>query len=125
MRTKTFRNTVQITSILCSILLFVAVLSAPREYYWLLRTIVSIGAVLVIIKNITTPYWVLLFLVVAVLFNPIFPIYLYKKMLWIPLDIISGLLFLIEIIANRPKPKTKKSIIQKKAMKTYQRDRML
>ncbi|WP_371812646.1 DUF6804 family protein, partial [Aquimarina sp. U1-2] len=56
-----------------------AVLKAPREYYWLLRTVISIGAVLVIIKNITATHWVFLFLIVTVLFNPIFPIYLYKK----------------------------------------------
>ncbi|GAA3644545.1 DUF6804 family protein [Flavivirga jejuensis] len=122
MSTKTFHNTVRITSIICAILLFMAVLKAPREYYWLLRTVVSIGAVLVIIKNITT-YWVLLFLIVAILFNPIFPIYLYKKVLWMPLDIITGLLFLIEIIIN--KPKIEKVIIQKKEEKKYQRDRIL
>ncbi|WP_394369015.1 DUF6804 family protein [Hyunsoonleella ulvae] len=79
-----------------------AVLKAPREYYWLLRTVISIGAVLVIIKNITATHWVFLFLIVTVLFNPIFPIYLYKKILWIPLDIITGVLFLIEIITNPP-----------------------
>ncbi|WP_142783815.1 DUF6804 family protein [Changchengzhania lutea] len=100
-----------------------AVLKAPREYYWLLRTVVSIGAVLVIFKNIATTYWVLLFLIVAILFNPIFPIYLYKKVLWMPLDIITGLLFLIEIITN--KPKTEKVIIQKKEEKKYRRDRIL
>ncbi|MDO5987114.1 hypothetical protein Q4Q39_06790 [Flavivirga amylovorans] len=123
MSTKTFHNTVRITSIICAILLFMAVLKAPREYYWLLRTVVSIGAVLVIFKNIATTYWVLLFLIVAILFNPIFPIYLYKKVLWMPLDIITGLLFLIEIITN--KPRTEKVIIQKKEEKKYRRDRIL
>lgn len=123
MSTKTFHNIVRITSILCAILLFMAVLKASREYYWLLRTVVPIGAVLVIIKNTTTIYWMLLFLVVAILFNPIFPIYLYKKVLWMPLDIITGLLFLIEIITN--KPKTEKVLIQKKEEKKYQRDRIL
>ena len=123
MSTKIFHNTVRITSIICAILLFMAVLKAPREYYWLLRTVVSIGAVLVIIKNIETTYWVLLFLIVAILFNPIFPIYLYKKVLWMPLDIITGLLFLIEIITN--KPKTEKIIIQKTEEKKYRRDRIL
>ncbi len=123
MSTKIFHSTVRIISVICAILLFMAVLKAPREYYWLLRTVVSIGAVLVIFKNIATTYWVLLFLIVAILFNPIFPIYLYKKVLWMPLDIITGLLFLIEIITN--KPKTEKVIIQKKEEKKYRRDRIL
>lgn len=123
MSAKTFHNTVQFTSILCAILLLIAVLKAPKEYYWLLRTIVFIGAVLVIIKHIPTTHWVLLFLVVAVLFNPVLPIYLYEKVLWIPLDIITSLLFLTEVIMH--KFKTKKVVIQQKEEKKYRRDRIL
>ena len=119
---KLFHNLVRIVSVCCALFLFIAVLHAPRDYYWILRTIVSIGSVLVIIRNINTPYWVVLFAIVLVLFNPIFPIYLYKKLLWTPIDILTGLLFLIEIIINRPKKI--KNIAPKKELKKYSRDKM-
>lgn len=112
----------RITSICCALLLFIAVLHAPREYYWLLRTVVFIGAALVIIQNITKAYWVVLFGIVLILFNPIFPIYLYKKVLWQPIDVVTGILFLIEVIINRPK--RLKPIPQEKEVKKYERDRI-
>lgn len=122
MNIKLFHNIVRITSICCTILLFIAILHAPREYYWLLRIIVFIGATLVIIKNIAKAYWVVVFGIVLILFNPIYPIYLYKKVLWIPIDILSALLFLIEIIIN--KSKKSKPITTKKEIKKYERDRI-
>lgn len=123
MTSKVFTNLVRIVSLCCALLLFIAVLHAPREYYWLLRTVVSIGAVLVIVQNMSRTYWVVLFAIVLVLFNPIFPIYLYKKVLWIPIDISAGLLFLIEIIVNRPKKVEPTPV--KKEVKKYERDRIL
>lgn len=121
---KTIHNLSRITSVCCALLLFIAVFHAPREYYWLLRTVVSIGALFVIIQNISNTYWVVVFAIILILFNPIFPIYLYKKLLWIPIDIIVGILFLIEIIINRPK-KTKVIASIKKETKTYERDRIV
>lgn len=123
MTSKVFTNLVRIVSLCCALLLFIAVLHASREYYWLLRTVVSIGAVLVIVQNMSRTYWVVLFAIVLVLFNPIFPIYLYKKVLWIPIDISAGLLFLIEIIVNRPKKVEPTPV--KKEVKKYERDRIL
>ncbi|WP_430907044.1 DUF6804 family protein [Maribacter sp. 2-571] len=118
-----FHHLVRIVSVCCALLLFAAVLHAPSAYYWLLRTVISIGASLVIIKNIATTFWVLLFAIILVLFNPILPIFLYKKGLWAPIDILAGLLFLIEVIINRPK-KTKVVTTNEKA-KTFNRDRIL
>ncbi|MET1258123.1 DUF6804 family protein [Flagellimonas sp. DF-77] len=122
MNKKLFANVVRIISVCCAILLFVAVLPAPRDYYWVLRTVVSLGAVLVILQNFSKPHWIVLFGVILVLFNPIFPIYLYKKILWMPIDIVTGLLFLIEIILNRPK-KLKPTPV-KKGLKKYERDKI-
>ena len=122
MSKKPFLLFVRVISICCALLLFIAVLHAPREYYWLLRTIVSIGSLLVIIQNITKAYWVVLFGIILILFNPIFPIYLYKKIIWIPIDISTGLLFLIELIINRPKKKPVS--VKKKKAKKYERDRI-
>ena len=124
MSTKFFANFVCVTSVFCALLLFIAVLKAPREYYWLLRTVIFIGALLVIIKNSNHLYWGLLFGLVTILFNPIYPIYLYKKMYWVPLDILTGMLFLIEVIINRPK-KVKPVPTTKKKVKKYERDRII
>ena len=119
-----FNYFVPVISAFCALLLFIAVLKAPREYYWLLRTMVFIGALLVLIKNGDHVYWMLLFGLVAILFNPIFPIFLYEKLYWMPLDILTGMLFLIEIIINRPK-KAKPVPVAKKKVKKYERDRII
>jgi hypothetical protein len=84
--------------------------------------VVSVGAILVILNNISKTYWVVLFSIVVVLFNPVFPIHFYMKIPWIPIDIASGFLFLIEIIFNRPKKVKPKPI--KKEVKKYERDRI-
>lgn len=88
-----------------------------------MRVIVSAGAILVIIKNITNGHWVVLFGVILILFNPIFPIHFYMKLPWIPIDIVSGLLFLIEILLNRPK-KVNPVLIEEE-VKKYERDRII
>lgn len=122
MSIKLFTSLVRLVSVCCALLLFIAVFHAPREYYWLLRVVVFVGAALVIIRNIARPAWVVLFASVLVLFNPIFPIYLYKKLLWIPIDILTGLLFLVEVIFNRTKKR--KIEVTKKESKTFDRDRI-
>lgn len=123
MNKKLLSNLFRIVSVCCAMLLFIAVLPNPLEYYRVLRVIVSIGATLIILKNITNAYWVVLFGVILVLFNPVFPIHFYMKLPWIPIDIASGLLFLIEIILNRPK-KVKPLLIEKEVRK-YERDRII
>lgn len=125
MNKKLLTNIVRITSVCCAILLFIAVLPASRDYYWTLRTLVFLGAILVILQNFSQPLWVVLFGAVLVLFNPIFPIYLYRKVLWMPIDIAVGLLFLIEVIVNRPKKIKQAPIHSKKEAKKYERDRIL
>jgi membrane-bound ClpP family serine protease len=124
MNLKFFTTLVQVLSVFCALLLFLAVFRAPREYYWPLRIVVFVGALLVIVKNKKHLHWILLFGVIAILFNPIFPIYLYKKLNWVPLDILTGILFLIEAILNRPK-KVKPIHISKNQVKKYERDRII
>lgn len=115
---------VRFVSVCCALLLFIAVLPNPLKYYWVLRVIVSIGAILVIIKNITNESWVVLFGIILILFNPIFPIHFYMKLPWIPIDIITGLLFSVEIVLTLPK-KVKVIAPIKKETKTYERDRII
>lgn len=110
-------------SFICAGMLFLAVFKLPVEYYMPLRIVVFTGALIVILRNINENLiWVIIFLLIAILFNPISPIYLYKKFIWIPLDIITGILFLLEIFI---KTKRKESIkIKTKKQTTYPRDRI-
>lgn len=124
MNAKLFNMLVKSISLLCALLLFIAVMQLSREYYWLLRTVVFIGALLVFVKNRKYVVWAIIFALIAVLFNPIFPIYLYNKAYWIPLDIITGILFLLEAMLNRPK-KSESKVVEKKENKTLKRDRIL
>lgn len=80
---------------LVAITLLLALINLPIGYYTFLRIIVTIVSIIIISKEIKNgiTIWVLLFGIIAILFNPIFPIYLYKKTIWMPIDIIAALLF--------------------------------
>ena len=124
MNAKLFDMLVKTISLLCTLLLFIAIMQFSREYYCLLRTVVFIVALLVFVKNRKYVVWAIIFALIAILFNPIFPIYLYNKAHWIPLDIITGILFLLEAVLNRPK-KSESRVVEKKTPKTLKRDRIL
>jgi hypothetical protein len=84
-------------STLCATALLIALFPLPIEYYTFLRILTSIGAVTVLVNEMKRDVNLtgILFIAVLILFNPIFPIYLYKKYLWMPLDILTAALFLI------------------------------
>lgn len=50
-------------------------------------------------KGINT--WVILFGIITILFNPALPIYLGSKSSWIPIDAISGIIFLAYFFSNK------------------------
>jgi len=84
--------------ILSIIMLFGAIAEWPYGYYTFLRWISCITSILVVLqafeKNID---WAkVVFIVVAVLFNPLAPIYL-SRSTWIPLDIATAILFIFAI----------------------------
>ena len=84
--------------ILNVIALFGAVAEWPYGYYILLRWITCITSILVAFqafeKNID---WAkVVFIVIAILFNPLAPIYL-SRSIWIPLDIVTAILFIFAI----------------------------
>ncbi|CAH0214015.1 hypothetical protein SRABI27_02060 [Pedobacter sp. Bi27] len=115
--------------IACSICCFAAIFKLPIEYYTFLRTIVSLGALLLIyiwVKQKHIP-WAIIFIIVLILFNPLFPIYLHRKSIWIPLDIITGLLFLLIAFYNKKQPakKEEKPAEVLPVQKTYARDRII
>ena len=84
--------------ILTIFMLFGAIAEWPYGYYILLRWITCITSILVSFqafeKNID---WAkVVFIVIAILFNPLAPIYL-SRSIWIPLDIVTAILFIFAI----------------------------
>ena len=84
--------------ILSILMLFGAVAEWPYGYYTILRWITCITSILVVLqafeKNIN---WAkVIFIIIAILFNPLAPIYL-SRSFWIPLDIITAVLFIFTI----------------------------
>jgi len=94
--------------ILTIFILFGAIVEWPYGYYTFLRWITCIASILVTFqafeKNVD---WAkIVFIIIAILFNPLVPIYL-SRSTWIPLDIITAILFIfaIRIIINIPTKK--------------------
>lgn len=84
--------------ILSIFMLFGAIAEWPYGYYTLLRWITCITSILVALqafeKNID---WAkVVFIVIAILFNPLAPIYL-SRSTWIPIDIITAIFFIFAI----------------------------
>jgi len=85
-------------AIVCTVLLFLALAKLPIGYYTFLRIVITFVSVFIIVeqyKKKTVNFWVVAFGIIAILFNPIIPVYLYKKALWMPVDVVTGLVFLI------------------------------
>lgn len=115
--------------IFCAACCFIAILKLPIGYYTFLRIVVSLSSILIIYNFIKYKNysWVLVFTILLFLFNPIIPIYLHKKSFWIPLDIITGLIFLL-IGFYKPKELEKKEEKPPEILrinKIYSRDRIV
>jgi len=76
----------------------------PYGYYVLLRWVVTISAVflLSLVYESKKTFWLFLMGIVAILFNPIIPIYLDKET-WIVIDFIVAILFLVSIFKIKSK----------------------
>lgn len=117
----------------CALCCFIGIFRLPIEYYTFLRILVSIGALLVLYNTLSFKqhYFSIIFLVILILFNPVFPTYLYRKSIWIPLDIITGILFLlINFIkkAEQRKEEATEEISEQSApihQRTVSRDRII
>jgi len=116
------KNIIRLYIIICASLLFIAVFYMPIKYYTLLRVLIFVGALLVVLRLESSHlYLKVAFVLIAILFNPILPIYLYQKIYWIPLDIISGILFLLVTFLKPKENSIEKTIKQEKK---YSRDKI-
>jgi hypothetical protein len=81
-------------SFLLGFLLLVALLPLPYGFYTFLRLSVFVGAILLAhtFYERDKPNWVLILAGLAILFNPVIPIYLSREA-WIPIDVVSAILF--------------------------------
>jgi len=123
MKTSTFTYKTKPISIICASLLFIAIFKLPIEFYTILRIVVFIGALLVLNSFIDKSVsWTIVFGLIAILFNPIVPIYLYVKDYWIPIDIVSGIVFLMSLISN--KTNEKDEVKKDNKTKEFQRDKI-
>ncbi len=69
-------------------------------------------------------------MVILIIFNPFIPIYLYRKSLWIPIDTITGILFLLIAFAEKLEQKKEEKIIEEASTysispKAYPRDKII
>lgn len=91
---------------LCAALLFLALAKLPIGYYTFLRITITIGALLLIHHHWNDSgmnVWVVLFALVAILFNPVVPIYLGDRSLWMPFNLAGGVLFAVAAL-RLPRP---------------------
>lgn len=87
-----------VIGIIAAVVLFVGAAPMPIGYYTFLRIIVSAcAAALAYVHFVTRPSIVLavVFAMILILFNPIVPIYLKSKSVWVVVDIGVGALFLV------------------------------
>lgn len=81
--------------LICTGFLLLALVNLPIGYYTLLRIVVTIGAGAVVITEFENGinFWVIVFGLIAILFNPLIPVYLGDKEAWMPIDLIAAILF--------------------------------
>ena len=87
-------------NVLAAFFLALGCFHLPIGYYTFLRIVVFIVAVVGLYMGITEKrtYWVIINGLSEVVFNPIIPVYLHDKTLWIILDVIAALWFGIQAI---------------------------
>ena len=86
---------------LLAYVIFFAILPLPFSFYLLLRPLVCFGVIYLLVKdwkNISQNTKAVL-VIIAILFNPFFAVYL-SKVIWIPIDFICGYYFLKRYSSN-------------------------
>lgn len=113
--------------VFCGICCFMALANWPMAYYTFLQIMVSLGALAAIYHFLIQKdhWWAIIFGIILFLFNPILPIHLYRKSLWMPLDIIVGLLFYALAFLKKKEIKISKSPAKATPAKIYTRDRII
>ena len=81
-------------------LLLLALADMPSGYYVFMRIAVCLACAIVAYgsykREDTLNGSTILFGLMAILFNPIIPVYLYDREIWMPIDIIGAIVFVIK-----------------------------
>ena len=81
-------------------MLILAMADMPSGYYVFMRIVVCIACVLIAYgsykREDSLNGSAILFALMAILFNPIIPVYLYDREIWMPIDIIGAIIFVIK-----------------------------
>ena len=90
-----------------TVFLLLGVVDLPIGYYTFMRIVVFISSCLIISINYKEhnklDLWTILFALIAILFNPIIPIYLHDKDVWAILDVIGAIIFMINGVIRHKK----------------------
>lgn len=86
---------VKLLSFTCAAMLVFAIAEMPAAYYSFLRLSVTLCIAIIIIIDLKKIHalWLILFVVTALVFNPVIPVHFYKTSLWLPIYIVSATLF--------------------------------
>lgn len=105
------RKHVRPTAIFLALLLFIAILPLGYSYYVFLRIIVTVtgGLLAYYFYNHQSQKWVF-FAAMAILWNPIIPVYLSKEN-WVPIDLIAAIAVLV---IGKPKDAIKDTLERRK-----------
>jgi hypothetical protein len=81
-----------------ALVLILGALPLPIGYYTILRILVCIAAVSVVINDYKGEIGSsqILFGIIAIIFNPLIPVYLHNKSLWVVIDLVAGAIFFIK-----------------------------
>lgn len=115
--------------IIAALCCFIGIIDLPISYYTFLRIIVSFMSLVIIANEFKTRrFWFITFVLVFILFNPIFPIYFYLKPYWIFIDCLVGLLLLYyfySLIQKNKKQKEPETIDVQPEKTKRTRDRII
>ena len=77
-------------------MLFLGAVSMPSGYYDLLRFVICGAGGFAAFQNYENDKqsWAIVFGIIALIFNPFIPLYIYDKFTWLIIDLISAILFL-------------------------------
>ena len=88
--------------LISAILLVVGCFHLPIGYYTFLRIVVCFVSLILLFyfKNNSINYRHIINGLVAILFNPIIPIYLHSKTTWLVIDVIVAMWFVVEFVGK-------------------------
>ena len=101
------KNLIKILTAITALLLLIGCWHLPIVYYTFLRILVSIVSVVLLINAIIEKHYLIAIVcgVICAIFNPIVPIYLHSKSVWVIIDAICAVWFGILAVAKFSKEK--------------------